>query len=233
MSVKQLAGLIKKDSADIKKAGDELVEEHKELKSGVQIIKNGSKYQMVSSPENSKLVSDFINDETTGELSRPSLETLTIIAYRGPIAKLELDRIRGVNCSLILRNLLLRGLVEVKYRKEDEEPIYSVTLDFVRFLGINDVNELPDYERLSRDDLIDRILAEEEEAANKKKDQKTPQPNKNEAESVKEDPADKDSKQIEKDIEQNEDEPPANEEAINAQEGESKIKPDENSGKSD
>ncbi|MCK4553373.1 SMC-Scp complex subunit ScpB, partial [Candidatus Parcubacteria bacterium] len=70
MTVKQLSDLINKSDSEIKQAGDELVEDYKKEKRGVQIIKNGSKYQMVSSPENAKLVRDFIKDETTGELSR-------------------------------------------------------------------------------------------------------------------------------------------------------------------
>ena len=117
---------------------------------------------MVSSPENASFVSEFIKDETTGELSRPSLETLTIIAYRGPVAKLDLDRIRGVNCSLILRNLLLRGLVEVYEDKERGESIYNVSFDFLRFLGVNKVSELSDYERLHSDNTIDNVLNKEE-----------------------------------------------------------------------
>jgi segregation and condensation protein B len=162
MTVKQLADLMKKDQKEIKSAGDELVEDYKNKKQGIQIIKNGSKYQMVSSPENAKLVQEFIKDETTGELSRPSLEALTIIAYRGPISKIDLDRIRGVNCSLIVRNLLLRGLIEGKPDKKKRETYYNVTFDFVRYLGINDIHELPDYERLSKDDTIDRMLEGEE-----------------------------------------------------------------------
>jgi segregation and condensation protein B len=161
MSAGNLAGLLKAKKDEIKKAGDDLVAEYKETKRGVQIIKNGSKYQMVSAPENAKLVQDFIKDETTGELSRPSLEALTIIAYRGPIAKLDLDRIRGVNCALILRNLLIRGLIEAKHDNVKKETYYSVTFDFVRFLGINDIGELPDYERLHQDDTLDRMLGNE------------------------------------------------------------------------
>ena len=160
MSIKQLADLINQSEGEIKKAGDELEEEYKNNKRGIQIIKNGSKYQMVSSPENAKLVQEFIKDETTGELSRPSLETLTIIAYRGPIAKTDLDHIRGVNCSLILRNLLIRGLVEAKSDKKGET-YYSVTFDFIRFLGINDINELPDYAKLSHVETIDKMLETE------------------------------------------------------------------------
>jgi len=169
MSLKQLSDLIKEKKEEIKKAGDELVEEYKEKKRGIQIIKNGNKYQMVSSPENAGLVQEFIKDETTGELSRPSLEALTIIAYRGPVSKIDLDRIRGVNCSLILRNLLLRGLVEAKFDKQKQETYYTITLDFTRFLGLNNINELPDFEKLNKDDTISRFLSGEQE--NEKKEE--------------------------------------------------------------
>ena len=165
MTIGQLADLCKVKKSEVEKAGNELVEDYKENKRGVQIIKNGSKLQMVSAPENSAVVQEFIKDETTGELSRPSLETLTIIAYRGPISKLDLDRIRGVNCALILRNLLIRGLVDAKFDKTKNDTYYTVTLDFVRFLGINDITDLPDFERLHKDDTIDRMLNGGEEKA--------------------------------------------------------------------
>ena len=165
MAISQLATLLKAKKEEIKKAGDELVLEYKETKRGVQIIKNGSKFQMVSSSENSGVVQEFIKDETTGELSRPSLEALTIIAYRGPISKIDLDRIRGVNCALIIRNLLLRGLIEAKADKIKKEIYYTVTFDFIRFLGINDVKELADYERLHKDDTIDRVLSDGEQTS--------------------------------------------------------------------
>ncbi|MCK4553513.1 SMC-Scp complex subunit ScpB [Candidatus Parcubacteria bacterium] len=162
MTVKQLSDLIGKPAEVIKQAGNELVEDYKKEKRGVQIIKNGSKYQMVSSPENAKLAQEFVKDEITGELSRPSLEALTIIAYRGPISKIDLNRIRGVNCALILRNLLIRGMVEAKFDKKKRETYYNATFDFIKYLGINDINELPDYERLHKDDTLDKILSEAE-----------------------------------------------------------------------
>jgi len=161
MAVKQLADLINKPVDEVKQAGDELVRDYQQAKSGMQVIKSGTKYQMVSSPENAKLVQEFIKDETTGELSRPSLEALTIIAYRGPISKLDLDRIRGVNCALILRNLLLRGLIEAKLDKQKKENYYNITFDFIKYLGINNVSQLPEYQKLSKDDTIDRMLEEE------------------------------------------------------------------------
>ena len=158
MSVSQLADLLKTDKKVIIKSADELLVDYKDNQAGVQIIKDGSKYQMVSAPANAKIVQEFIKDETTGELSRPSLEALTIIAYRGPVSKIDLDRIRGVNCALILRNLLLRGLIDGKLDKKKNETYYTATFDFIRFIGLNDIKELPDYERLHQDDTIDRML---------------------------------------------------------------------------
>jgi len=174
MSTKQLSDLYKKPAEEIEKAGDELIIDYQKDKRGIQIIKNSTKFQMASSPENAHLVQEFMKDEVSGDLSRPSLETLTIIAYRGPISKLDLDRIRGVNCSLIVRNLLMRGLVDVQEDKDKKEIYYIVTFDFLRFLGVNSVNELPDYEKLHKDDTIDKVLDNEsdnKEASNKSDNQ--------------------------------------------------------------
>jgi len=162
LKVKDLADLVKSPLDKVVEALDELIEDCVKNNRGVALIKQGSSYQMVSSPEQANLVKEFIKDETMGELSRPSIEALTIIAYRGPITKTDLDRIRGVNCALILRNLLLHGLIEAIVDKKKDETYYSVTIDFVRFLGINDVSQLPEYERLSKDDSLDRMLETEE-----------------------------------------------------------------------
>ncbi|MDD5071628.1 MAG: SMC-Scp complex subunit ScpB [Patescibacteria group bacterium] len=160
ITVKQLSQLVKKEPKEVEAAAKELADDYKKRGGGLAIIKNGPAFQMVSAPESSTLVRDFIKDETTGELTRPSLETLTIIAYRGPISKLDLERIRGVNCSLIVHNLLLRGLIEAKQDKKKNETYYNITFDFVRFLGINDASQLPDYERLNKDDTLDRVLSD-------------------------------------------------------------------------
>jgi len=165
LALSQLAGLLKADKKEIIKSADELLADYKNNQAGLQIIKDGAKYQMVSAPANAKIIQEFIKDETTGELTRPSLEALTIIAYRGPISKIDLDRIRGVNCALILRNLLIRGLIEGKFDKKKNETYYAATFDFIRFLGLNKINDLPDYIRLHQDETIDRILEVNENSA--------------------------------------------------------------------
>jgi segregation and condensation protein B len=158
LPLKQLADILNEKIEKVKEILTDLELEYKEKKRGIQIIKDNDKYQMVSSPDNFSDVQKLIKDEVGGELSRPSLETLTIIAYRGPISKMDLDRIRGVNCSMILRNLLLRGLIEVEKNKKTETNYYRVTFDFIRFLGINDIKELPDYEKLHVNESLNSFL---------------------------------------------------------------------------
>jgi segregation and condensation protein B len=159
LSLNDLNKILSKDKKDIEKALIELRDIYHKNESGLQIIEQSKKYQMVSSSDNAKLVQKYLEDETSGDLSQASLEALTIIAYRGPISKTELERIRGVNCSLILRNLLLRGLIEEKSSASGEDKIYNISLDFIRFLGIESIEQLPDYERLNKDQTISDFLA--------------------------------------------------------------------------
>ena len=114
---------------------------------------------MGTAGENAKVVADFVKEEFSGELTRPQLETLTVIAYRGPISKYELEIIRGVNCSLILRNLSIRGLIEEDYDQKKKEMRYRVSIDFFRHLGIQRVEGLPDYDTLHTHEVIETVLA--------------------------------------------------------------------------
>ena len=102
----------------------------------------------------------MVKEEVYSELTQPQLEALTIIAYRGPITKLELETIRGVNCSLILRNLLVRGLIEEKDDAVKLQPVYSVSLEMLRHLGIHGVSELPDFENFHNNVQIDQMIQE-------------------------------------------------------------------------
>ena len=121
-------------------------------------MKKGKEYQMMTNPENGKIVQAYMQDETTGELTRASLETLSIIAYRGPLTRPEIEQIRGVNCSLILRNLMMRGLVEMQEDAETKTPRYSITFDFMRFLGVASISQLPEYDKLRHHEFVEKIL---------------------------------------------------------------------------
>jgi segregation and condensation protein B len=160
-SVKKLVDLTKSEKNKVETAIKELMDFYNQEERGIQIQKIGDKIQMVTLADNSKLVKDYIKEETTGELSRAALETLTIIAYRGPVSRAEIEQIRGVNCAIILRNLLMRGLVEGKEDKKKMQVSYNVTFDFLKFLGINEQSQLPDYEKLNSSESLEKILSPE------------------------------------------------------------------------
>lgn len=158
LTIKKLAEFTEASDKEVAAALETLKEKYNQKESGVQLMNNGKEWQFITNPDNSKLVKQYVQDETTGELTRPSLEALTIIAYRGPLTKLELEQIRGVNCSLILRNLMIRGMVQAEEDKARAQLVYTVTMDFMRFLGLCELRELPDYERLHHDDLLKRLI---------------------------------------------------------------------------
>lgn len=157
LTLKKLAEICEVKEGEVSEAVNNLQERYKKEESGLQIIKSGQNVSLSTSPANADIARAYLKDELTGELTRPSLETLTIIAYRGPITKLDLEQIRGVNCSLILRNLLMRGLIEAEEGAAGQ-PLYNLSFDFLRFLGVSDTTELPDYEKLHSSDLLDKLL---------------------------------------------------------------------------
>lgn len=158
LSLKKLAELTERSKTEIETVLETLKKEYNESGRGVRIMFNDDHVQMATAPESASVVEKFLKEELTGEMTRPQLETLTIIAYRGPITKMELEQIRGVNCSLILRNLFIRGLIESRMERKIGANVYEVTLDFVRYLGLTNVKELPDYENLSKSETIEEVL---------------------------------------------------------------------------
>ena len=118
---------------------------------------------MATNAENTDVVEGFIRDEIAGELTRAQLETLTVIAYRGPITRPELEQIRGVNCAIIVRNLLMRGLLDERDAVQKLLPVYTVSVEALRHLGVDSVRELPQYELLSQHEYLDQIGKDQSE----------------------------------------------------------------------
>src|SRR3989338_219680 len=118
LSLRKIAETLKVKTKVAEEVTDQLILEYNQNGGGIRLLKNNGQIQLASSPENTDLVRQYLKEDLIGELSEPSLETLTIIAYRQPVTKAEMEQIRGINCSLILRNLMIRGLVEAEYDKE-------------------------------------------------------------------------------------------------------------------
>ncbi len=134
--------------------------------SGLRLIVSGEKIELVTSSEVSESVKKALKQDVQGELTKPSLEALTILAYRGPMTRPELEQIRGVQSSMILRNLMMRGLVEMKEETRLGQPLYAVTVEFLKHLGITSQKDLPDFENLSKHAAIEDVLADLEAPKN-------------------------------------------------------------------
>lgn len=169
MTISSLVSFLKKQgekttSEEVTSIIEELKSKYNSLESGIQLVQAADSVQFVSNQEASALVKQFLKEDLTGELTPASLEALTVIAYRGPITKAELEQIRGVNCSLIIRNLLIRGLINVIEEKDKMRIVYEPTVEFLKYLGLTSVKELPDYERLHQVQNLENYLAQAEQA---------------------------------------------------------------------
>ena len=154
----KIAELLAAEKKEVEAALEEIKKDLNENQRGIILMQIDRKFQLSTAPESGKIIRDYLKDEQTGELTRPALETLTIIAYRGPVTKADLDVIRGVNCALILRNLMIKGLIESYADKEKMTHYYQVTFDFLKYLGLSVVNELPDYYKLNQDVNLQKLL---------------------------------------------------------------------------
>lgn len=123
----------------------ELQQELVEQRRGLRIFEIAGGYQMGTAPELGPHLEQAVGDEESGHLSSAALETLAIIAYRQPLTRPEMEAIRGVRCEHILQNLLKRKLIRVCGRKEGpgRPLIYATTPDFLRYFGLNELDELP------------------------------------------------------------------------------------------
>ncbi|PIR73576.1 MAG: SMC-Scp complex subunit ScpB [Candidatus Moranbacteria bacterium CG10_big_fil_rev_8_21_14_0_10_35_21] len=127
---------------------------------GMIIIRKEDELQLATTPENAQYVDQLVKSEIQEGLSRASLEVLSIIAYRGPISRIEVEAIRGVNCSFIVRSLLMRGLVDrMENPKDGRGYLYKISFEFLKRLGMEKVENLPDFENLSKDPRIKSVIA--------------------------------------------------------------------------
>ncbi len=158
LSIRQLAKLTESEPDAVRAAVGRIRERLGSDDHGIVLTEAGDTVQLATHPETGKLLERYLQEEEFGELTKPALETLTIVAYRGPIAKADLDTLRGVNCALILRNLLVRGLVSAQGETKKSTTAYTVSHEFLRHLGVNRVEELPDFDSLAKDPTVDALL---------------------------------------------------------------------------
>ena len=134
VSLEELEGIVQKLT-------DNLASEER----GIMIMKKGDSYALVTKPRFSSLLEMFIKESLKEELTPAALETLSLVAYFGPIPRAQIDYVRGVNSSFILRSLLIRGLVERKLKGNFY--LYEPSFDLMKYLGIAKKEDLPEFEK--------------------------------------------------------------------------------------
>lgn len=163
LGIKKICKSVNFEEGVVLSALDDLRKKYNHPDSGIIILENNGEWQMVSNPDNREAAENFLKAEVSGELTRPQLETLTVVSYCGPITKPELEQIRGVNCSLILRNLMMRGLVKEVEDVNKLMPVYEVTMDYLRHLGLDSLSALPDYDKLHNHEYLVSVLDQKNE----------------------------------------------------------------------
>lgn len=152
---RKLVKVLEQDNDLIEECIIALQEKYSQPESGLKLLINADEVQLVSDPDNSIYVENLVKNEMQDSLSNSAMEVVSIIAYRGPISKPEIEQIRGVNCAYTLRNLLLRGLIVRNDNPRDTRGyVYAISFDFLKKMGIDDVKKLPDYATLSVDERI-------------------------------------------------------------------------------
>ena len=115
---------------------------------GLAIQWHGGRCQLTSNPEYAADVEKFLGLELTSKLTKPSIETLAIIAYRQPITRPGIESIRGVSSDGVIKSLLSKGLIQEVGRADGPgRPIlFSTTSEFLQHFGLNSIEQLPPFE---------------------------------------------------------------------------------------
>ena len=133
---------------EVIKALATLQQDYEEENRGLRLQRRDGRVLLVTNPAASQMVEDFLNLDMRVQFSAPALETLAIIAYLHPVTRAQVEAVRGVDCSGVLRKMLQQGLVEEFDRLEAPgRPIrYAVTDQFMQHFGLTSLEELPPLE---------------------------------------------------------------------------------------
>jgi len=158
-TIEQLAAALNEESLAVQVSLDELVASYAAEERGVEVRQVAGGYKIYTKPQHHDLVRRFIKSlRPPLRLTMPALETLAVIAYKQPVTAPEIQEIRGVNTSGVLKTLLDKRLITTAGRKEviGRPILYRTSRDFLMRFGLSDLDELPslkEFEALAREAL--------------------------------------------------------------------------------
>ena len=130
---------------DIEQALSELQEKYNSDEFSFEVTKIGGGYLFYTKPAYQASIGIMLKQQSKRRLSNSALETLSIIAYKQPIIKSEIEKIRGVNCDYSIQKLLEKELIEIRGKSDTvgRPLIYGTSANFMEYFGINDLKDLP------------------------------------------------------------------------------------------
>lgn len=141
-----LAVLLEQSPAGVSALVTTVNQQLQQCQAGLKLIQLNDRYKMVTSDQVAGVITDYFQRDLSKSLSQSALEILSIIAYRQPITRIEVDEIRGVNSSGALQTLIWRGLVRQNGKKDapGHPNLYITTDYFLQYFGYHDLSDLPD-----------------------------------------------------------------------------------------
>ena len=132
-------------SIDVETSVNLLNEKYNEQGTAFRILRISNGLTFATMPEYAKYIGFLSSEKSKRRLSQAALETLSIIAYKQPITKPELEMIRGVNSDYIINSLLEKNLVTIRGRAETigRPLLYGTTEEFLKYFGLNKISDLP------------------------------------------------------------------------------------------
>lgn len=162
LTIEELVNITEKNEYEIKALIKELYSDYESEDRGIQLEFLGNHFKLTTKMEHKEYYKKLVENQENSVLGQSSLETLAIIAYNAPITRVEVDEIRGVNSSYVIRKLLLKGLIEEIGRSElpGKPRLYNVTSKFLDYFGLGSLEELPKIEMNESDDDNEKGLFE-------------------------------------------------------------------------
>ena len=131
-----------------------------------EMVESGGGWQFLTKKEYYKTIAQLYGDKFLKKLSVAAIETLSIIAYKQPVTKSEIELLRGVNCDYAVQKLLEKELIVISGRREDavgKPLIYATSKSFMDYFGINSANDLPKIKEILDQEIIEATRVERED----------------------------------------------------------------------
>ncbi|WP_165209978.1 SMC-Scp complex subunit ScpB [Streptococcus tangpeifui] len=147
LSLRNLAGLLDISVTAVSQQLEKLAEKYRmDQDSALYLLESSNTYKIVTKEEHAELLRQYSKAPINQSLSRASLEVLSIVAYKQPITRVEVDSIRGVNSSGAISKLQAFGLIQEVGKKDviGRPNLYATTDYFLDYMGINSLDELVD-----------------------------------------------------------------------------------------